>query len=269
MPTLCFVGDVHGQLTQTYSALMAWMDRSGTKIDAVVQVGDLGVFRRGTSWSTMWHNRVPAPIPTWAIMGNHEDPLMIREWTRNPLQIPDMHLLYDGAIADVLGVRIGALWGNYSPISWLDQPRVERNRETGENERIAMHIDRVAFDRLMAEDKESMDVLVTHDSASSTLPGQFRGRAMDPAIKSILGLTPNEDVGGCPGITTLLKAFKPGRYFFGHVHAFEQGYVGSTRYTCLNAMDYPGGPWFEVVAIPAYGDTADATGGIDILGGGN
>lgn len=249
MSILLFAGDVHGQLLQMYAAVQDWIDRTGTKIDGIVQVGDLGVYPNGTTWSTMWHNHTPAPIPTWAIMGNHEDPTMIRAWQAAPDAIPGMHLLPDGEITDVLGVAIGGVWGNYSPISWLNPKRVEDYRANSEHHRIAMHINRNAVDRLM-DNHEHMDVLVTHDSASSTLPVQFRGSKMDPMIKGILGLTQNEESNGCPGFNVLLKVFKPDHYFFGHLHVFDEGYVGRTHYTCLNALGYEGGQWWRVLKFP-------------------
>jgi hypothetical protein len=251
MPTICFVGDLHGQLTQAYAALMAWMERTGKKIDAVVQVGDLGVYGTGTAWSSLWRYGTPAPIPTWVCMGNHEDPLFVAQWAKNPDRIPDMHLMADGEITSVFGVQIGVVWGNYSPISWLDPSRVHHARLVGgESERIAMHIDKDAVDRLLATYArcgDHMDVLVTHESAASTLPVQFRGKGIDNAIKGILGLRANEEVGGCPGFSQLLKAYQPDEYFFGHLHCFDEGMLGRTHYTCLNAIGYPGGPWFKVL----------------------
>jgi hypothetical protein len=245
MPSLIFVGDVHGQLTKLYESVMYCMERFNLKFDGIVQVGDLGVFRKGTDWSTMWHNRVPAPIPTWVIMGNHEEPGMIREWQVDPDRIQGMHLLPDGEITNVLGLNIGAVWGNYSPISWLNPSRVHENRQSGGSERIAMHVDRLAVERLITS-KTPMDVFVTHDSATSTLPLQFRGKTMDPAIKGLLGLTSNEEAGGCQGFSEVLKLHKPDRYFFGHLHCFDEGIVGRTRYTCLNALGYDGGPWYSL-----------------------
>jgi hypothetical protein len=271
MPTLCFVGDVHGNLTQMYAALMAWMERSYTKIDAVVQVGDLGVYRRGTTWSSMFFKGVPSPIPTWACMGNHEDPLAIRDWQNEPDRIPNMHLMPDGEITSVLGVQIGVVWGNYSPISWLDPGRVHKARAVGgESARIAMHIDHAAVTRLMdlyQRCGDHMDVLVTHDSAASTLPVQFRGKGMDSFIKGQLGLTDNEESGGCHGFNSLLKAFQPDEYFFGHLHCYDEGMIGRTHYTCLNAIGYEGGPWFKVMEFPDV--AGPLSGGINILGGGS
>lgn len=250
MPILLFAGDVHGSLVKMYAAVQDFIERTGVKVDGIVQVGDLGVFPNGTDWSIMWHNATPAPIPTWAVMGNHEDPEMIARWQKDPGHIPDMHLLPDGEITDVLGIKIGVVWGNYSPISWLNPQRVEENRTSGASHRIAMHINRNAVERLMEDPQQRMDVLVTHDSASSTLPTQFRGSKMDPMIKSILGLTQNEESNGCQGFSTLLKVFKPDNYFFGHLHVFDEGSIGRTHYACLNAIGYPGGPWSKVLHFP-------------------
>jgi len=259
MPTLCFVGDTHGALLKMYAALQDFMERTGVHIDGIVQVGDLGVFSRGTDWSAMWNSRTPAPIPTWAIMGNHEEPQMVAEWQRDSARIAGMTLMPDGGILDVLGVKIGCIWGNYSPVSWLNPARVQANRKYPGNShsaRIAMHIDRTAVERLL-ETPGPMDVLITHDSATVTLPLGFRGRKMDPLIAELLGLNTEEAalMGGCPGFNEVLTRFKPARYFFGHFHTYEHGFVthqpeAVTRWTCLNALGYDGGPWSEILTFP-------------------
>jgi hypothetical protein len=253
MPYLCFAGDTHGQLIKMYAAVQEWMERTGVLVNGIVQVGDLGVFSRESDWSVMWNNRTPAPIPTWAIMGNHEDPTAIANWQKEPGRIPGMTLMPDGAIVDVLGVKIGCVWGNYSPKSWLNPERVQQFRAAAKqgshySSRIAMHIDRAAVDRLLAA-PGPMDVLVTHDSASVTLPLCFRGHKMDPLIKELLGLTAEENGGGCPGFDELIEKFKPKHYFFGHLHCYDQGTAEATNWTCLNALGFPGGPWHQFVFI--------------------
>jgi hypothetical protein len=186
-------------------------------------------------------------------MGNHEEPGMISEWQSDAGRIADMHLMGDGDVVDVLGVTVGVVWGNYSPISWLSPSRVHENRTSGQSERIAMHIDRDAVERLLA-DRRPIDVLVTHDSAACTLPVAFKQNKMPFEIRRLLGLEPNEEVGGCPGFSELIRVKKPSEYFFGHLHCFDEGVVDTTHYTCLNAISYPGGPWFKVMQFPTAED---------------
>jgi hypothetical protein len=235
MTNIAFVGDVHGQLLKMYAALVDWMYRTETRIDAVVQVGDLGVFE-STDWGTMWKHKTPVPIPTWAIMGNHEDPNMIRAWQAEPERIPGMHLMADGAITDVLGVKIGGVWGNFSPRSWATPEVVVFHRNTGASPRIAAHINSRAVRDLLATGDQEMDVLVTHDSARCTIPLRFAGRPIDPTVKEILGLRQSENPKGCPAFDELLAHFEPSHYFFGHLHYFEEGQKGPTATTCLHAL---------------------------------
>lgn len=258
MPLIAFVGDIHGEAQKMYGSLLTWQEAHGdTKIDAVVQVGDFGIYRTGTTWSSMFAKGQAVPIPTWVCPGNHESPVAIRDWQENPGKIPNMHLMPDGEIADVLGVQIGAVWGNYSPISWLDSQRVRRNRRDGENERIAMHVDREAVERLLAN-RSPMDVLVTHETATATLPLPFKSSKMSSFIKGLLGLEENEDVAGCPAFNKVLKQFQPQRYFFGHLHCFDEGIIGSTHYMCLNSLQNAWGPnpvggtFRTVVQFPDY-----------------
>jgi|HubBroStandDraft_3_1064219.scaffolds.fasta_scaffold89969_2 hypothetical protein len=247
MPNLAFVGDIHGGVLKMYAALVDWMYRTGTKIDAVVQVGDLGVYP-GTEWGTIYRHKTSCPIPTWAIMGNHEDPAMIREWRASPNRIPDMHLIEDGTIVDVCGVKVGGIWGNYSPRSWVEPHNVLYHRNGGSSPRTAMHICQQSVRSLLSQRQSKMDVLVTHDTARCTLPLKFAGQPMDPEIKEILGLRQSEESNGCPAFDEILDVFKPAYYFFGHLHHYAEGWHGPTKTTCLDALGYSEN-WCKVVTI--------------------
>jgi len=265
MPKIAFVGDIHGQLVKMYAALMDWMERTGIKIDAVVQLGDLGVFG-DTEWGMMWRDKTPAPIPTWALMGNHEDIKWINRWSNDPYRIPGMHLLPDGEITEVLGLKIGSIWGNYSPVSWQHPERVILHRALAwedqprsYSERIAMHINRLAVERLLAL-PGPMDVLVTHDSSPRTLPAEFKVD-MASEIKEAMGLEKWERAGGCPGFDQIIDQFQPRRYFFGHLHRSATIDLGPTKACLVDALGYS--PHWSVIIDVNEAKKEEAQGGTE------
>jgi len=210
----------------------------GLKIDGIVQVGDWGVFVDVGDWKDYWSGSSIAPKPTLVIMGNHEDPRAILDWQAAPNQVPNITLAPDGKITDFLGVRLACVWGNYSPISYMNPDRVVQNRKSGQNPRIAAHINRYAVENLLAQEGP-MDMLITHDSARVSFPAGFG--PMDPLIGEILGLRGREEMSmakGCPGFDDLLRKFKPRHYLFGHLHSYETQQIGGTESTLLQCIEY-------------------------------
>lgn len=238
MPRLFVCGDTHGDLTTMYKLVERYEDK-GLKIDGVIQVGDLGVYSSGTDWKYFWDGIAIAPKPTLAILGNHEDIVTVNRWVCQPDKVENIKLALDGRIENFLGVRIGAIWGNYSPISYKDPDRVFQNRMTGQSPRIAMHINRYSVETLL-EQNGPMDMLITHDSAKISFPDFFKKNRMDPVIADILGLVPEEinHAAGCPGFDDLLTKFKPKHYLYGHLHIRDHMRIGATEVDCLQAIQY-------------------------------
>lgn len=242
---LAFVGDTHGRVLKMYERLEAWQRRTGQRINGVIQVGDFNVFLEfaepfKSDFSRLWHGHTSVPIPTWVCLGNHEDHAAVRRWQSEPDRIPNLRLLPDGGVTDVLGVNIGAVWGNFSPKSWNAPQRIAQARQSAfagsaRSGRVAVHIDRLACDRLLAS-AGPMGILVTHDAPSCFIPQGFRA-PMNETAKELLGLERDENPNGCPGFTAILKRFRPRHHFFGHYHVRDAGTFGPTRITCLHAFD--------------------------------
>jgi hypothetical protein len=248
MPRLMVVGDIHGEIHEMYRLVDSWERRTGLTIDGVVQVGDLGVYSSGTDFRDYWDG-LKAPKPTIAILGNHEDIVTANRWLAEPDRIQNMRLLLDGRIENFLGVNIGGIWGNYSPVSYKNADRVYDNRVTGNSHRIAMHINRYSVETLL-DNPGPMDVLITHDSARITFPPYFG--PMDPMVGEILGLSGREEMvqaKGCPGFDQILKQFKPRKYFYGHLHTDYKLKVGATETRCLHAIQYDKFNCFEVTEL--------------------
>lgn len=255
---VAFVGDVHGHIDYLYTKLTEWEQKSGMKIDAVVQVGDFGVFLDHIEpfkyeFSNYWHNRKVVPIPTYVCMGNHEDHRVVNLWKNQPDRISNLHLMPDGGVTELFGLRIGCVWGNFSPKSWQNPARVHERRGgniTSHNSlKVAAHIDRDAVDRL-AQDPGPIDVLITHDAPTCFTPRGFE-RGPGEFIKNILGLERDEECHGCPGFTALLQRFEPDLYFFGHFHTSDEKTISKTRIICLQALDFSATDSIRVLDVPA------------------
>jgi hypothetical protein len=277
--TIAFVGDTHGRIVSLYSYLLAWQDRTGVTLDGVVQVGDFNVMR-GITWEgatyhdfgKLWDGEYQVPIPTWVCLGNHEDFGLAARWVAEPERIPNLRLMPDGCITDVLGVKMGAVWGNFSPKSYNQPARVQRARQNvnfkGDRPKYISHIDHGAIDRLMsqvsarlipvpgpseedtangyvAEFKRQvmMDVLISHDAPSCFRP-QFKKTISDEELRHIMGLDTDEKLGGCPGLTQIIEKFHPAYHFFGHFHTRDEevwprgNHRQTTKIICLHAYNY-------------------------------
>lgn len=237
MATVCFVGDLHGGIQAMYDFLWDWMERTKQRIDAVVQVGDFGIYMEGqTDFWRYWKGYKKIPIRTWVCPGNHEDYAVIKMWEKQPDRIHNLHLMPDGGVTEIKGLKVASVWGNYSPKSWAHPDRVEQSRKQGAGGRVAMHIYRHAVGRLLVVPAKDVDVLVTHDSPNKPL--MFPELAQpDEGIKAILGLEPDEQVGGCPGFTWLRTKLRPSYHFFGHVHIPREVEESGTKIICLQALD--------------------------------
>lgn len=239
MSLIAFVGDCHYKFYEMYDELIAWEKRTGFHLDAIVHVGDFGVDLRGTQWHHLWHVDKEVPIETYVCMGNHENIESIVKWKDEPNRIERLHLLPDGGVTEVAGVKIASVWGNYSPKSWMNPERVKAaraNKLPGSLK--AMHIYKPAIDELLKYDGK-VDVLITHDCSSRIVPKGFAGKPVDKFIAPLLGLDPDEQAPpGCPGFNELLSKFKPTYHFYGHFHVSDYRELEGTKVYCLNAFDF-------------------------------
>lgn len=231
---IAFVGDVHGQIDRMYDLLLAWQERTGAKLSAIVQVGDFGIFLDpvvASDFHKYAEARSVAPIATYVCPGNHESFEVIRAWQKTPDAIQNMKLLPDGGITEVCGMGIGSAWGNYSPLSWNDPRRVEQSRESENPGRRALHIYRPAVERLLGR-SGPLHILVSHDAASCDVPPQFH-KPPDAGLRSQLGLDAEETPRGCPGLMAAIDKFQPSRHYFGHYHVHWEAKIFKTRAICL------------------------------------
>lgn len=241
MPLIGVVGDIHGDIDGMYKWLLQWQERTGAKLDAILHVGDFGIYLPSfeskhlvsTDFPKYWLGRKEAPIPTWVCPGNHEEFAVLEWWLKQPDRMANLRLLNDGEITDVLGVKVGAIWGNYSFKSWNNSERVLTARRQHKLSPKAMHILQSSVRRLQRAGK--FDVLITHDAPSRLMKTM---KKMDTGIMNQLGLDPDEKAIGCPGFNELYVSGKPKAHFFGHFHTYYVCQGHDPLVVCLHCFNY-------------------------------
>lgn len=239
-----YMGDIHGDIDGMYKWLLAWQERTGTKLDAVVHVGDFGVYLPPdngsdlsfTHFPSYWNGRKAVPIPTYVCPGNHDGYPETQAWLREPDKIPNLHLMQNGEITDVCGVKHGAIWGNYSYKSWSNEERILTARLNHPMSPKAMHIQKSAVEQLKLAG--NFDVLITHDAPSNGLMKSMS--RMSDSVADVLGLSVEEASGavGCPGFNELYETGQVKAHFFGHFHSYYVCKAHTPLVVCLHCHHY-------------------------------
>ncbi|WP_117208359.1 metallophosphoesterase family protein [Allorhizocola rhizosphaerae] len=209
---IAFVGDVHGCVLHALGALLAWQDNCGQRLDAVIQVGDMGAFpslermdqpsRRFAAENPAQHDlfRMLAPTgelesairramtllpPVLFVSGNHEDFEWLAGLHGGAGVVPidpggAFHHVACGQVITVAGQRVAFLG------------RIEKPGK--------MDLDAAAYARLMDVEPGSVDVLVTHDGPY----GMGRDWLGEPV--------------GSPKLSRLIARLRPRLHVSGHYH---------------------------------------------------
>ena len=209
--SIAILGDLHGHYTLAFTLLKRWEKETGKTLDAVLQVGDMGIFPHpavcideatkrfaeedpdeisfqdyfnGTGDAALFFAQGAFDKPLYFIRGNHEDFGFLAD-AENPMGIVGVDdyrrffYLADGAMTEIetsAGVlRIGGLGG-------LEQ-RSERQEP--------WHFANNAYRRALA--LSNIDILLTHEP-------------------------PAEDGKGSERIRNLLQQVQPTYHFCGHIH---------------------------------------------------
>lgn len=216
MACILIAGDVHGAISLFYERALRLQDELKEPIEAILQVGDLQVYSEAShvdkavklhggpgEFPRWFKEQRPAPIPTYAIVGNHDDALLFHRYAGKEI-IPSLHLLPQGDVFSLtIGgqvIRIGALGGNYSPKYFpmapaaLSQGKLKHYTET--------HIKALI-------EKTPFDILLTHEAPD--------------------GVVSRDGVDiGRPEIGALIRKTAPRYAFFGHHHWHTKAEIGKT-----------------------------------------
>nr|WP_226010967.1 metallophosphoesterase [Halomicrobium salinisoli] len=184
------LGDAHAaEDPDNDDALLAAYDAADA--DVALQLGDL--------------QRYDLPAPTWFVGGNNEDFDVIDALRAgdSPEQVSNAHLLA-GTAAEVEGLRVAGLSGNYAPTQY-DKPRSELS---GERRRHFVREDVEAVAAL-----EDVDVLMTHEAPE--------------------GLVYYGYDAGCEHVTRLVEGLDPDLCLVGHHETHREATVHGVRAVSL------------------------------------
>lgn len=261
---LAIMGDIHGDIPGMYKYLLEYEHNKGVKFDAVIQVGDFGIFlppqasshdlRKQKDYLTYiaegavvypfteyWFGLREAPILTYVCPGNHESWSVLNNWGDDE-GLGNLSLLRNGGTLTLKdGTTIGSIWGNFSWKSWQNPERVLTARRNYDKQfsHKAMHILKSSVDCLA--EASVIDILITHDCPHGMAPSF--GQPPD-FIKQQLGLDSDEQAAGCPGFNELHRKLNPKYHFFGHFH----------RYATVSPKDYP----VKVIALGNFNEVPDS-----------
>lgn len=209
---VAFFGDVHGCVLHALGAAVLLRKRRGIRLDALIQVGDLGAFPAPERWdeasrrfgadqpaqSDFFRLLEPSPrladavsraldqVPAFHfVSGNHED----HEW----LATLHHNSLSAVTAVDPLGAYRHVACGNVVEIAGL------RTAFLGLIESEAMDFDPDAYARLLDAEPGSVDLLITHDGPYGM--SEWRGT-----------------VQGSPKLTRLIEHLRPPLHVSGHYH---------------------------------------------------
>lgn len=232
---VAILGDLHGHYTLAFTLLKRWEKETGKTLDAILQVGDMGIFpfpdvglddatRRfaetdpdeisfqdyfhGTGDATLFFEQGFFDKPLYFIRGNHEDFAFLAD-AENPKGVVavDYHrkffYLADGTITQIetsAGVlRVGGLGG------------LEQRGEKQE----PWHFANNMYRRALA--LSNIDILLTHEP-------------------------PSEEGRGSEKIRSLIEQVQPTYHFCGHIHEPGQrlSIRGRTQSYLLNEVNFRG-----------------------------
>jgi predicted phosphodiesterase len=181
------LGDSHASDPDKRDALLAAYEAADA--DVALHVGDL--------------EHYDPPVTTYFIAGNNEDFDVIGSMRENATLGERNARLLASTAADVQGVRVAGLSGNYSPT------RYEKSRDELSGDR-RRHLTRE--DVRAATELDGVDVFLTHES-----PQGFLGR-------------------GCAHVDDILRALRPDLCLVGHYHRHAEGRFEETRLVGLEPV---------------------------------
>lgn len=225
---IAVTGDIHGHLSVLYEKVFALQKELGRPIDSIFQVGDFHLYtdesrvdgavlrHGGPGEFPLWFREGrSAPIPTYVILGNHDDATLFYEYAGREI-VPSLHLLPQGEVLDLTvnkrTIRIGVIGGNYSSKNYPKEP--DQLQQARKRHYTRTHINSVL-------NQAPVDILLTHEA-----PLGFIVRR-------------GSDVGR-PEINELIERLQPKLAFFGHHHTRVSGQIGTTIVTGLDHICHEG-----------------------------
>lgn len=192
---IAFLGDVHSNLRIIHEFI-----RTHPYVDAIIQVGDLGVFyskataKKDKDWKR-FKEEVKLTLeekkrfkkPVYFCKGNHEDWDFLEGM---PLKYLNINYMPNGSTLKIGNTTIAFLGGIHSPkkYKWPAEALYGKNRRFFVEEEV----------NKIYNKKEPIDILVSHIGARGLLPSHLKG--------------------GVQEIRDLVEKVKPKWYIHGHHH---------------------------------------------------
>ncbi|GAA4848093.1 hypothetical protein GCM10023310_27750 [Paenibacillus vulneris] len=229
-----FVGDIHGRVLHAIALLAEWQQRTGRRLDLIIQVGDLGAYPNPDEklLNEKYVRLDPAELdfsrmlkaegeladrirglrehelnPIYFIRGNHEDFDWLDSISRHssgtvtvdPFDL--FRYIKDGTIMEVCGMKIAFLGGI----------------QTKEHEQKSINPE--AYEKLLRQPPGEIDILITHDAPygiGTSYIGETQGSTL---------------------ISQLIDNIQPKYAIGGHYHhRIGPKMYGSTTYLGLNVL---------------------------------
>ncbi|MFB6106089.1 MAG: metallophosphoesterase [Halobacteriaceae archaeon] len=187
------LGDAHASDPSNREALLdAYRE---TDPEAALQAGDLEYYR--------------LPAPTYFVAGNNEDLDVIEALRHGRVEssaVHNVHLL-DSTLAEVQGLRVSGLSGNYAPSRYhLPREALAQDRRR--------HFTHEDVERAMQLEDADVDVFITHEAPHGT------------------PIEEEYDV-GCKHVDRLLEVLEPDLCLVGHHHQHTVSEFGPTKVVSL------------------------------------
>lgn len=197
---ICLLSDVHCRYGVITAQLLDAETRFGIPPDAVVVLGDLGLFE---PFLTRFFRRSGErfPVPVHFIEGNHED---FNRFDRLVRRYEDvLHYLPRGSVHALAGVRVLALGG----VTYMDAHTTPAAAEVRPRD----------IARCLRHPRDGVEIVLSHDCPAG------------------IGVTnrPGFEHYGPPGLigsSQLLQHFEPRLWIFGHHHRWFDRTIGATRF---------------------------------------
>lgn len=232
---VCVAGDTHGELDRLYEIVDALERRAERAVDAVLQVGDFGVWpdpnrldeatrRHGDRGEFRRLQALGAvPRPTYFIAGNHEDFAFLT--AADPRALPTgLHFVRWGEVVELVAggerLRVGGVGGCFGPRDY------ERASLAGAARR---HYTRADLDRL-ARTGTGIDVLLLHEPPAGVVTELHAPPGMSPRTWTLKG----------QGLAELVAQIKPRICFSGHIHARTERRINGVRTLGLHKVPHRG-----------------------------
>jgi hypothetical protein len=234
---LCAAGDIHGALDQLYDDVLAFEKALGLRFDAVLHVGDFGVWpdperidratreHEGAGDFPIWHaSGRSVPRRTVFIKGNHEDFAWLETCAGTEIlpgltYLANGHVLELGAEPEGQRIRVGGIGGCFGPSNY-ERPS---SRLRGYARR---HFTRDEVDALCQRGR--LDVLLLHDAPGGMeFVRRRRGREQ-------------RYVSEAAGLAEAVRRTRPRVCFFGHHHHRIDAVIEDVSCIGLNKVGRPG-----------------------------